>query len=141
MTLTRQPPAGTRRRRRGLVVAGWSLGAVVAAGLLLARDPNVPGAYGFCPLRALTGLDCPLCGGLRGTHALLQGDVAAALDFNLLLPLYLTAGLVLVLTAAGGRSATDFKGARWVWGTVIIAALAFGVLRNLPWFPWLGSAS
>ena len=41
--------------------------------------------YPPCPSKLLLGVDCPGCGGLRGTHDLLHGDVAGALDHNLLL--------------------------------------------------------
>ena len=35
-----------------------------------------------CPFRAVTGWDCPLCGGTRMGSALLHGDVATAFAFN-----------------------------------------------------------
>jgi hypothetical protein len=36
----------------------------------------------LCPLHAATGLWCPLCGATRATHALLHGDLPAALHDN-----------------------------------------------------------
>ena len=54
--------------------------------MLAVRNPNVSGSYGVCPFKAVTGWDCPFCGGLRGTYALIHGDVATALDRNVLLP-------------------------------------------------------
>ena len=84
----------TRHRRSGERWF-WVAGGAATVGLLWARDPNAAGSYGYCPLRALTGLDCPFCGGLRGTYALMHGDVAAALDHNVMLPLYLGAALAL----------------------------------------------
>src|SRR5690606_29933893 len=50
-----------------LLVGVLGLAACV---LLAVRDPNAPGSYGFCPSRALFGIDCPGCGLMRGTHAL-----------------------------------------------------------------------
>lgn len=144
MTALQPSPTRSTSLRRGRStwrIGAWAVGGAAAAGLLLARDPNTPGAYGVCPLRALTGLDCPLCGGLRGTHALLQGDVGAALDFNLLLPLFLLVGAVLAVSAARGRSLTGPRGSRWLWGGVLVATVLFGVVRNLPWFPWLSSTA
>ncbi len=47
-----------------------------------------------CPMKVLTGWDCPFCGLLRGTHALLRGNISEALSYNLLLP------LILILLAA-----------------------------------------
>jgi hypothetical protein len=35
-----------------------------------------------CPLRALTGVPCPFCGGTRGTLSLLHGDVLHSLALN-----------------------------------------------------------
>jgi hypothetical protein len=35
-----------------------------------------------CPLRALTGVPCPFCGGTRGTLALLHGDLLHSLALN-----------------------------------------------------------
>lgn len=139
-TQSRADPERGRLRTRW-PGAAWAVGGVASAGLLLARDPNVPGAYGFCPLQAVTGLDCPLCGGLRGTHALLHGDVGAALDFNVLLPVFLVAGGALAVGAARRRPLAASRGARLMWVTVVVAAVVFGVLRNLPWFPWLSSTA
>lgn len=128
-------------RRRGVVVAATIAGS---AGIVAVRDPNISGSYGFCPFQALTGLDCPFCGGLRGTHALLQGDVAAALDYNVLLPFLLAAavgglllwwrGSLLGLTRAQLTN-------RWVVASGVGVLLAFWVLRMLPVFPYLSSNS
>src|SRR5512147_2498651 len=99
------------------------LGAAVGAlGVVAVRDPNQAGSYGFCPLHALTGLDCPFCGGLRGTHALLHGDVSTALDHNLLLPLYLGVLVAVGVMAFRGTRPGAFddvrrgRGRFWVWG-------------------------
>jgi hypothetical protein len=35
-----------------------------------------------CPLRALTGVPCPFCGGTRGALALLHGDLLHSLALN-----------------------------------------------------------
>lgn len=145
MTMTQATQSRVDREghpgRTRWAVGAWAVGGVASVGVLLARDPNAPGAYGFCPLQAVTGLDCPLCGGLRGTHALLHGDVGAALDFNLLLPVFLVAGVVLAVGAARRRPFAGSRGTRVMWATVLVATLAFGVLRNLPWFPWLSSTT
>ena len=42
-------------------------------------DPDKGGAYPLCPSKALFGVDCPACGGLRGTNALLHGRIGEAL--------------------------------------------------------------
>jgi hypothetical protein len=65
--------------RSAAVVCGAA--AVTFAALLYAYDPAALGTP-LCPLRALTGLLCPLCGGLRATHALLHGRVFEAVALN-----------------------------------------------------------
>lgn len=114
--------------------------AVLAAvagitGYLALRDPQTETGYPTCPSRSLLGLDCPLCGGLRGSHDLLRGRLMEALDHNVLLPVMLgAAGLVLVswtLPALGHRS-LSLRVPRWLPGTAVAVLVAFTVIRNLP---------
>lgn len=74
------------------------LAGAVALVVVAARDPHVPGAYGTCPFLAATGLPCAGCGGLRATHDLLHGDVAAALAQNAL-----AVGLVVLAAVVWAR--------------------------------------
>ncbi|MFE6685435.1 DUF2752 domain-containing protein [Streptomyces sp. NPDC057743] len=73
-------PAGPLRRLAAPV--GTLAAAVAAFAYVGAVDPNEPGHYPICPLRHLTGLLCPACGGLRSAHALAHGDLTAALSAN-----------------------------------------------------------
>jgi hypothetical protein len=96
------------RNRSIAAVAG---GAAVAA-LFYAYEPAALGIP-LCPLRALTGLLCPLCGGLRAAHALVHGRVLEAVALN---PF---------LFAAGGLG--PFVPPRWT----IAGAALFMAGRNL----------
>jgi hypothetical protein len=144
----------TPTRRHATERWAWVAGGAATVGLLALRDPNTSGSYGLCPLLALTGLDCPFCGGLRGTSALLHGDVATALDHNALLPLFLGVAIALAVTAfarAGRvdgvsasrstrlRPLTIRPAALW-WSLGVVTAIFF-VVRNLPWFPYLDSVA
>lgn len=80
------------RPERGLA----ALGAFGALGLGLSVLYATTGAGVPCPFRAVTGWQCPLCGGTRLGAALLHGDVSAAWAAN---PVVLV-GLV-ILTALG----------------------------------------
>ena len=40
------------------------------------------GRYILCPLRALTGVPCPLCGMTTSVTSLVHGDVSAAISAN-----------------------------------------------------------
>ena len=56
--------------------------ALVALPLVFAFDPAETWWFPSCPLRALTGWQCPFCGSLRAVHALLHGAPRSALDLN-----------------------------------------------------------
>ena len=135
-----------RPRGRRLVAPMAALvGAVVALGYLAAVDPNEPGHYPVCPTQALLGVDCPGCGLMRGTHALVTGDVQGALDHNILLVVVVPLLAVLWVrwlrnawrgsTPAVTREQFRRRNALMIGGLVVL--LAFGVVRNL--VPYLGS--
>jgi Protein of unknown function (DUF2752) len=66
---------------RATRAAGF-VGAFFAGGLALSALYATTGFGLPCPFRALTGWDCPLCGGTRMGDALLHGDIQAAFGFN-----------------------------------------------------------
>ena len=112
--------------------------------VLSVRDPHVPGAWGFCLFRRVTGLPCPGCGGLRAVNDLAHGDPAAALASNAWVVLSL-AGLSLwwlawvVSRLRGARAPLVDHAVRLslLWG---VGFAAFGALRLLPPFAGLQPA-
>ena len=107
--------------------------AVVGLGADLALDPtdtHVP----LCPFRALTGLSCPLCGGLRSAFSLAHFDLATAVRDNLLfvvgLPLLLFFWLDWLRRDRAGRPVR--RTTRPVMVAVCAIALTFTIIRNLP---------
>ena len=71
--------------------APCSAGGLAYIGL---GDPHSPNfVFPACPFKALTGLNCPGCGGLRMTHDVLHGDLAAAVVDNV----FLLVGLPMLL--------------------------------------------
>ena len=134
MTESRVLPAHVERRHVALAAVGC-----VALGVVSLVDPSERTLTPPCPLRAMTGLDCPLCGATRATHALVQGQLATALDFNALYVLVLP----VVVLAIGwwfvrGRVPALFQSAAVRWSMVVVA-FAFMVLRNLPAFTVLAA--
>jgi Protein of unknown function (DUF2752) len=114
------------------VLGGGALlaGALGYIGLV---DPHNPGSvFPVCPFRLLTGWNCPGCGALRMIHDLLHGDLAAAINDNvfLLAGIPVLAGWIL-LRRRRGKSPLTIP----ALVAVVIAALAWTVLRNLPGFP------
>lgn len=117
--------------RAGLIGAGVAVaGALAYIGL---ADPHRPGfLFPGCPFKALTGLDCPACGGLRMTHDLLNGDLPAAVVDNVFLLVALPA-LAVWLVVRWRRGLTLMPMPATV--TVVVAAVAWTVVRNWPGFP------
>ena len=115
------------RRFRPVVGLSW-VGGFFAGGLTLSIVYATTGLGVACPFRALTGWDCPLCGGTRMGAALLHGDVVSAFLAN---PLALI-GVVVV----------GLLGAVWtievVGGPAIRAPRAVSdPLRRLPRIGWV----
>lgn len=81
VTLHTHPQSQPARRARpgqGLL----SLAAVGVSGLGLSTLYSFTGLGLGCTMRALTGWDCPFCGGTRMGSALLHADPVAAFWFN-----------------------------------------------------------
>jgi hypothetical protein len=110
--------------------------AVALGGALLyigVADPHSPDSvYPQCPFKWLTGWNCPACGGLRMTHDLLHGHLAASINDNvfLLIAIPLLAAWVLV---------RRYREQSWLpiptMMTVLVTMTAWTVVRNLPGFP------
>lgn len=124
-------PGRARRLRAPLAVVG-AVGAATA--LLAVRSPYAPGSYGFCPIRAVTGLWCPGCGGLRAVHDLAHLDLAGAWAMNplVVVSVPVVALLWLVWTVRSWRG-TPPRGTG-LPGTLALAVVlvAFMVARNVP---------
>lgn len=133
--MRRAHPSETRR----VLLAGFAVGGVLATASLYlwAYSPHDPASvYPVCPTKLITGFDCPGCGALRMGHDLLRGDLAAAAHDNLFLLL-----LIPVAAVWGG----------WYWWryrrgerpkmparaliVILVLAVVWGVVRNLPGFP------
>ena len=126
-------PSATSSRR--FLYGAIGTGAVLAGSLAYVglADPHRPGfLFPVCPFKALTGWNCPGCGGLRMTHDVLHGDFAAAVVDNVfvLVGLPLLAAWLLVRWRRGQPLMP--KPAVVV---IAVAAITWTVVRNLPGFP------
>lgn len=61
------------------------LGCVCLLSVVFFINPAASGVFPECPSRVFFGVDCPACGGLRGTYSLLHGDLSSAINHNALL--------------------------------------------------------
>jgi hypothetical protein len=136
------PPRLTDMHR----TSAWSLlGWVPAIAVFAALFFFNPAHYTFyprCQFHALTGLDCPGCGGLRAVHQLLHGHLAEAFRLNALFVLSLPVLAWLfarwTLRKLKRQPARLAPSAPWFW-CALVATVGFGIVRNLPFaqIAWL----
>lgn len=111
--------------------------AAATGGALYLVDPARHEVYP-CLLHSTTGLLCPGCGGLRATHQLLHGHLAAAWTLNplavLLVPFYAVLACHVVLGLVRGRGLQCVAPRPVVIWSGFAGIILFGILRNLPWF-------
>lgn len=132
----------SRRLMAPLLTLG---GTALALGYLAAVDPNEPGHYPLCPTKYFLGVDCPGCGLMRATHDLVTGNIAGALDHNVLVVLMAPFAVFLwvrwLVRSWRGTTPEVTYGQfrrRNTWLMVgLVLMLVFGVVRNF--VPYLGS--
>lgn len=143
-SLYRDPVVDTAPAWRSLVLLG--AGALAGTVVLAVGNPNTTHVP-LCPLRAVTGLDCPFCGCLRAVHSLAHLHLGEAANHNLLFTLavpFLVTGWALWLW----RSVRDPSTAtaqphlpRRLTLALVGLTAAFFVARNVPGLAWLGSTA
>ena len=118
------PSTASRAFTRATVIAA---GVIAGAGLIVLYhfEPTTAGFYPQCVFHALTGWQCPGCGGTRALYALLHGRYAAAFRLNPAIFFYAP-----VLAYGGG----DYARALWT-GTETRP------LTTKPWLSWAIVAS
>ena len=136
------PSAGSiatvRERLIASAVVSTTLAALVY--LFLFNPASGTAIYPSCPLRLLTGLYCPGCGTLRGLHQLLHGHIIGALSYNPLmvaaLPFIGYAYLSYTLLALRGSGLPRVFVPPVLIKVLFWVVIAFGVLRNIPAYPF-----
>lgn len=111
---------------------GVGAAVVAATAGIAAWNPN-HGHVPLCPFKATTGLDCPLCGGLRAVFDATHGHVAAAASQNLLA--VVAAPVLVVAWLIWLRAPLRFHNPlRHNAVALSIAAITVGfwIVRNLP---------
>jgi hypothetical protein len=130
----------TRSRLNRWVCASGMVGACAAvATYVYTVDPNVSKAYPQCPLKALTGIDCPGCGGLRATHSLLHGDIAGAFDHNAIAAIFVPVMAYLIVRWVFQQfdiTLPRIRLPRWSGIAIPMVILVFAVVRNIAWGPF-----
>lgn len=128
-----EPIAGFDRRAK--TFTALSTGAAASGALAyvgIANPHNRGSLFPACPFKLLTGWNCPACGGLRMTHDLLHANLSAAVVDNV----FLLAGIPALLAWFVWRRSTGKPPVtRAAVVVVIVATIAWTVIRNMPGFP------
>jgi hypothetical protein len=138
-----EPVSASARER--LFAVAFTVSSLAALLYLRLFNPASSGLFPPCPFRAITGLNCPGCGTLRGLHQLLHGHPLAALDLNPLmvmtLPFMAYVFLSYALVALRGRGLPKvFIPSPLIW-VIFWVIISFWVLRNIPVYPFTLLAS
>ena len=124
-------------RFAGIILAVTALGV---GATVFFFNPVTHGFYPVCAFHKLTGWNCPGCGATRALYALLHGNFSAALRDNALFLFALTTLALrtgwFVVKKNRGQTAGEFFPTKFLWPLLVIA-LVFTVLRNLPAFAFL----
>ena len=125
--VTPRPASGGTPLRAALGVGA----ACVGLALWNPGDDGTP----LCPTALLTGLDCPLCGGLRAVGTLGRGDLLRAADHNILVvvavPLVVLWWVLWWRADRAGREAPRLRVPAAAWIALGVVAVAFTVARNV----------
>ena len=116
--------------------------ALAAAGMVVFYfvDPASTVFLPECAFHEHTGLYCAGCGGLRAVHALVHGDLPAAVGYNLFIILVLFPITIFyvvkqfVWMVKGSPAGTTIS-TRFAW-FVIAGVIIFTVVRNIPVHPF-----
>lgn len=94
--------------------------------------------YIHCPIKTITGLYCPGCGITRMLLSIIQLDFYQAFRYNPLLFITLPIFIIFFLnTLIIKKEPLYNKISNKVWTIVIIIFIAYGILRNIPFFDYL----
>lgn len=108
--------------------------------LLYKYDPSVSddSLYPGSLFRTLTGFYCPGCGMTRALHEILHGNVKSALALNPLLIIFLPYFIYLFLNICifSNRIVIHQNLSKKNLWTLVIIFLFYGILRNIPFYPF-----
>ena len=111
-------------------------------------DPsNKENVYLSCTFKALTGYDCPGCGGQRSVHHLLNFEPIEALKYNAFFVVFTPYFVLLVFYELRNyffgisKPNNFFTSNKMLW-IFLFVLLIFGLIRNipLPAFEWLATS-
>ncbi len=89
----------------------------------------------LCPIKALTGLNCPGCGITRMFVALFHGNIYQAFRYNPLVFIELPIIAILILLYRFNKKSRKVVNILFI--ILLVITIVYGVLRNIPFFYFL----
>ena len=131
-------------RLRLFLLFGIPLTIIGGGVALFFLNPSEHLFFPKCALYMATGFSCPGCGSTRALYQLTHGDVLGALRLNPgligLIGLGLTDYVRYVLAVVRGNPFHTLFGRLKLLGGLLVVMLVYGVIRNLPWSPFINLA-
>lgn len=118
---------------------------LLSSGILLYFYTNNPSTsqslFLRCPSNLIFGFNCPGCGTQRALHHLLHLEVIEALRYNALFVLalpFIIYGVIIKIynLIFDAKKTIRIPTKKFVWIGLLILVLLFGILRNIPIYPF-----
>lgn len=120
-----------RRKQIGIMTAAV---LIALAAVYFFFDPNTDGLFPKCAFYVLTGWKCPGCGSQRALHALLHGDVTAALSQNMWIPfaaIYIVLVTIAMFFCNRNSRYTRIVTNNYLFSAFMLFTLLWFVFRNV----------
>ena len=126
------------------ILIGVPLVIIGGATALFFLNPSEHSFFPKCALYVATGYSCPGCGSTRALFHLTHGNVLEAFRLNPgligLIALGLTDYVRYVLAVVRGNPFQTLFGRLKLLGLLLGVMLVYGIVRNLPWSPFINLA-
>lgn len=124
------------RRVRNVIVLYLIVIMLVALAMLYVKFIDIP----ICPIRRYTGLSCATCGVTRMVKEIITtGNLYQAFRYNPYMFIMMPATIIIsiVQTISYLKHGTLTKSYDKMLSIIVISAMTFGILRNIPMLYWL----
>ena len=113
---------------------------LISSIVLFRHNPAGSIVFPPCPFHALTGLYCPGCGSLRAVHQLFHGNLGSAFGLNplmiIVLPFMGYSFVSYGMITFGKQSLTIMPAPAYLGWLMLIVIVLYGILRNIPYYPF-----
>jgi len=127
-------------RLRSPIFCGRAALLAAGAAVVYHWNPETARFFPVCPIYALTGYSCPGCCMTSSLHQLAHGHVTAALSYNSLLvvsmPLIIYWVASQIFLVLSGRTLPQIRVPDKLLWTALAGVVVFGVVRNIPHYPF-----